>query len=121
MIRGIRGATTIVVDSPEEVYNGTQELVKEMVKQNSIAADAVASVVISTTPDISSSFPAKAVRTLEGWNYVPVMCTHEMNVEGSLPLCIRIMMHVNTSISQRDVHHIYLHEARTLRPDLVEK
>ncbi|MFC4354577.1 chorismate mutase [Chryseomicrobium palamuruense] len=121
MIRGIRGATTITVDNAEAVFTATQQLAIEMALQNDIAPDDVASVIISTTPDITSSFPAKAVRMLDGWNYVPVMCTHEMNVSESLPKCIRIMMHVNTDVNQQDVVHIYLNDAVTLRPDLVKK
>ncbi|MGI2327062.1 chorismate mutase [Planococcus sp. YIM B11945] len=119
MIRGVRGATTVMKDQPEEILLETKKLVLEMVKANKIDPELVASVIISTTPDISSAFPAKAVRTLENWTYVPVMCTHEMNVPGSLPLCIRIMMHVETALPQKEVQHIFMNEAMKLRPDLV--
>lgn len=121
MIRGIRGAITITDDTPEEVFAATQQVVQEMTLQNDIAPDDVASVIISTTPDITSSFPAKAVRTMDGWHYVPVMCTHEMNVPESMPYCIRVMMHVNTNAGQQDIVHVYLNEAVMLRPDLVKK
>ena len=53
------------------------------------------------------------------WTYVPVMCTHEMDVPGAITMCIRVLMHVNTEKSQRDVHHVYLNEAKKLRPDLI--
>ncbi|UJF25667.1 chorismate mutase [Planococcus sp. 107-1] len=121
MIRGIRGAITVSADKPEEILMETKKLVTEMAKENRIDPDAVASVIISTTTDISSAFPAKAVRTLENWTYVPVMCTHEMDVPGSLPLCIRVMMHVNTEVAQNEIQHIYLNDAIKLRPDLVKK
>lgn len=121
MIRGMRGATTITTDEPNAVFQATQELALEIARINEIEPNDVASVIISTTSDITSSFPAKAVRTLEGWNYVPVMCTHEMAVPNSLPRCIRMMMHVNTSRAQNEVHHVYLNEAVTLRPDLIKK
>lgn len=121
MIRGIRGAITVTADEAEEILLETRKLITEMVKENCIDPDNVASVIISTTTDISSAFPAKAVRTIENWTYVPVMCTHEMDVAGSLPLCIRVMMHVNTEIAQKDIQHIYLNEAIKLRPDLVKK
>jgi chorismate mutase len=120
MIRGVRGAITVAKDQPDEIFQETRKLVVEMVKANNIDPETVASVIISTTPDISSAFPAKAVRTLENWTYVPVMCTHEMNVPGSLPLCIRVMMHVNTEVKQKDVQHIFMNEAVKLRPDLVK-
>jgi chorismate mutase len=120
MIRGVRGAITVSADQPEEILKETRTLILEMVKENKIVPDDVASVIISTTTDISSAFPAKAVRTIEDWTYVPVMCTHEMDVPGSMPLCIRVMMHVNTSIPQQEIQHIYLNEAVKLRPDLIK-
>ena len=119
-MRGIRGATTIESDTPELIWQETAKLVTQMTEINKIDVEDIVSVTISTTPDIKSAFPAKAVRTMDGWEYVPTMCMHEMNVPGALPLCIRVLMHVNLNISQRDVHHIYLNEAVQLRPDLLK-
>jgi len=121
MIRGIRGATTVPEDQNELVLAETARLALEMAKKNDISPSSIASVIISTTKDISSAFPAKAVRSLEGWTYVPVMCTHEMDVPGSLEKCIRLLMHVNTDKEQQDIVHIYLNDAVQLRPDLVNK
>lgn len=121
MIRGIRGAVTVEEDTPEEVLAATRELVEEIVQANGIEPEKVASVLISTTPDVTSAFPAKAVRTLQGWAFVPIMCTHEMNVPGALPRCIRVMLHVNTEVAQHEIQHIFLKEAVQLRPDLAEK
>jgi chorismate mutase len=121
MIRGVRGAITVSADQPDEILKETKRLVLEMAKENKIEPDHVASVIISTTTDISSAFPAKAVRTIDEWTYVPVMCTHEMDVPGSMPLCIRVMMHVNTQLGQQEIHHVYLNEAMKLRPDLTAK
>lgn len=121
MIRGIRGATTIESNTPELIYSETERLVKEIVEANKIHPEDIASVILTTTPDINTDFPAKAVRSIEGWKYVPTMCTHEMNVPGALPLCIRVLMHVNTEVSQKDIKHIYLNEAVRLRPDLVNE
>ena len=121
MIRGVRGATTIQSDIAELVWGETASLVVEMVKANNIAPEDIASITISTTPDIKSAFPAKSVRMMEGWQFVPIMCMHEMDVPGALPLCIRVLMHVNTDVAQKDIQHIYLNEAVKLRPDLVRK
>lgn len=120
MMRGIRGAITVSADQADEILSETRKLVLEMAKQNGIDAEHVASVIISTTNDIASTFPAKAVRTIENWTFVPVMCTHEMAVPGSMPLCIRIMMHVNTALKQKEINHIYMNEAVKLRPDLLK-
>lgn len=121
MIRGIRGATTIPADTEDFVWAETAFLVVEMAKENRIVPEDIASITISTTADIRSAFPAKSVRSMDGWQYVPIMCTHEMDVPGSLPLCIRVLMHVNTSVAQQDIKHVYLHDAVKLRPDLVQK
>ncbi|MFD1030867.1 chorismate mutase [Metaplanococcus flavidus] len=120
MMRGIRGAITVSADHPAEILKETKNLVLEMAMQNDIEPDLVASVIISTTTDISSAFPAKAVRTIEDWTFVPVMCTHEMDVPGSMPLCIRVMMHANTAKSQQEINHIYMNDAVKLRPDLIK-
>ncbi len=121
MIRGVRGATTVTEDRAELIFNETETLVKEIVRANDIQPEDIISVLISTTPDITSGFPAKAVRSIEGWQYVPTMCTHEMSVPNALPLCIRVLLHINTELSQKDVRHIYLNEAISLRPDLVQE
>lgn len=117
-VRGLRGATTIPSDDAEAVLEATERLAKEIAAANHVSPEDIISVLISTTSDIQSTFPAKAVRTIEGWKYVPVMCTHEMNVPGGMPLCIRILMHVNCEIPQKDIVHIYQNDAVQLRPDL---
>ena len=119
-MRGIRWGKKIASDTPELIWQETAKLVTQMAENNNIDVEDIVSVTISTTPDITSAFPAKAVRTMDGWEYVPTMCMHEMNVPGALPLCIRVLMHVNSNVSQRDVNHIYLNEAVQLRPDLVK-
>lgn len=117
-VRGLRGATTVEHDEAQTVLQATGALVAEMAEANGIDPKEIISVLISTTTDIKSTFPAKAVRTIEGWKYVPVMCTNEIDVPGGLPLCIRALMHVNTETAQQDIKHIYQNEAVILRPDL---
>lgn len=120
MIRGIRGATTIEANLSDIIYSETAKLVETIAKTNNFQPEDIASVVISTTPDINAAFPAKAVRTLDGWQFVPTMCMHEMNVPDALPLCIRVLMHVNSDIPQKDIQHVYLNGATVLRPDLIQ-
>lgn len=121
MMRGVRGAITIDRDEAQQIWDATAQLCEQIVAENNIDIDAIASITISTTPDIHAAFPAKSVRTMPGWEFVPIMCMHEMDVPGALPLCIRVLMHVNTEVSQRDIVHVYLNEAVKLRPDLVRK
>lgn len=118
MIRGIRGATTVTENSEQEIVHATEKLIKEMIEKNKIEPDNVASVFISVTEDITAAFPAKAIRLLEGWTYVPVMCMREIPVEASLKQCIRIMAHVNTFQTQKEIQHVYQEGAMGLRPDL---
>lgn len=118
MIRGIRGAITIKEDNEHEVLNATEELLREMIKENEIEAENVAQVLMTVTDDIKAAFPAKAIRRFPDWTFVPVTCAKEIPVTGSLPLCIRVLMTVNTEKRQADIKHIYLKEAKKLRPDL---
>lgn len=120
MIRGVRGAITIEQDTPEQVWSETEKLVLEVVKANDIQPEDIASITISTTPDIKSAFPARPIRQMEGWQFVPIMCMHEMDVPGALPLCIRVLLHVNTETAQHEIQHVYLNDAVKLRPDLVK-
>jgi chorismate mutase len=118
MIRGVRGAITIRENQEEEIVSSTEELLVNMIELNRIAPDSVASIFISATEDINAAFPAKGLHRINGWTYVPVMCMREIPVPGSLKMCIRIMLHVNTSTDQDKLIHVYLREAKVLRPDL---
>ncbi|MGE6752269.1 chorismate mutase [Rossellomorea sp. NPDC071047] len=118
MIRGVRGATTTDYDNEKEVLLSTESLLREMILHNDIMAEDVASVFISATSDIRSVFPAKALRRIEEWKYVPVMCMQELDLPGALPNCIRVMIHLNTTTPQKDIQHIYMKNAVSLRPDL---
>lgn len=118
MIRGVRGAITVEINEEAIILRATENLVKKMIQENNIEAENVASVFVSVTDDLTSAFPAKVIRMLEGWAYVPVMCMKEISVPNSLEKCVRIMMHVNTEQSQKEIQHIYLEKAVQLRPDL---
>lgn len=121
MIRGVRGATTVQTNDANSMVENTKVLIEEMAKVNEVVPEDIASVLISVTSDLNAAFPAKALRTIEGWTYVPVMCMKEIEVPGSIEKCIRIMMTINTSKSQKSITHIYHNEAVKLRPDLTEK
>lgn len=101
----------------EEILAATRQLLALMIRRNGMEKEDVASALFTTTPDIDAEFPALAARQI-GWLDVPLLCGHEMTVPGSLPLCIRVMVHWNTEKSQSDIHHIYVCDAVKLRPDL---
>jgi chorismate mutase len=116
LCRGIRGATTVDSNTPEAILNATAELLTAMVKANSIRSEDVASAIFTTTPDLNAEFPALAARRL-GWNDVALLCGHEMAVPGSLAMCLRILLHVNTDKRADQIVHVYLRGAQALRPD----
>ena len=118
LVRGIRGATTVESNTREEILVAARELLDEIIHQNEIDPDHVASILFSTTADLSAEFPAVAAREA-GFTQVALECLTEMNVPGSLPKCLRILMHVNTDRPLAEIKHIYLHGARVLRRDLV--
>ncbi|MCB2180327.1 chorismate mutase [bacterium] len=116
--RGIRGATTVGRDTPENVLAMTKEMLESILKSNpDLKTEDIASAIFTTTADITSAFPALAAREL-GWVRVPMICAQEIPVPGSLPRCIRVLIHWNTEKPQAEIQHIYLHEAKNLRPDL---
>ena len=118
MIRGIRGATTVEQDTDKDITTKTKQLIEKMIIENKIKPEQVVQILISATSDIHAAFPAKVVRTFDGWQHVPVMCMQEMDVEHGLKQCIRVMMTVQTEMRQDEVRHVYLENAVTLRPDL---
>jgi chorismate mutase len=114
--RGIRGATTAEANTAEDILEVTEELMRAVIALNELDPDAVASVIFTTTPDLTATFPALAAREI-GWTEVPLMCAHEMAVPGSLQKCVRVMIHVNTTRSAAEIRHVYLKGARELRPE----
>jgi chorismate mutase len=115
--RGVRGATTVVANDREEILTATRQLLALMVRRNGIDKHDVASAIFTTTPDLDAEFPALAARQL-GWLDVPLLCGHELSVPGSLPNCIRVLVHWNTERQQNEIEHIYIRDAVRLRPDL---
>jgi len=114
--RGVRGATTVERDTAEDILEATRELLQEVIRCNDIDPDFVASAIFTTTPDLQAEFPAVAARQL-GWYDVALLCGHEMTRPGALPRCIRVLIHLNTTRAAKEIQHIYLRDAVTLRPD----
>lgn len=115
--RAIRGATTLEQDSASEVERKVQELLLEILDRNQVSHDDVVSVIFTSTPDISSAFPATAARGI-GFGDVPLLGASEADVKGGTPLCIRVLLHVTTQKTRSELRHVYLHGARGLRDDL---
>ena len=120
LLRGIRGATTVAANDAESILAGTEELLREIVRENEIELEWIASALFTLTPDLTAVFPAAAARRI-GWTLVPLLNFTEIGVPGGMPRCIRVLIHVNTERTQSEIVHVYLHEARALRPDLKRK
>ena len=116
MCRGVRGAITAQDNTAESILTATRELLETIVRLNDMEADDIASVYFTTTTDLNTTYPALAARQL-GWFDVPLLCGHEMNVPDGLPLCIRVLIHWNTTRRPNEIVHVYLREAKSLRPD----
>ena len=116
-VRGIRGATSIESNTRVEIISKTKELLQMMVEKNEVHLEDIASVIFSVTDDIDAEFPAIAARDI-GWIYTPLFCTREIPVKGSVKRCIRVLIHINSDKNQEEMIHIYLRDAKKLRPDL---
>ena len=112
--RGIRGATTVDDNTREDTLAAAKELLKEMIQANGVQEEEIACIFFTTTPDINRAFPAAAAREL-GLSQAPMLCGHEMNVPGSLPMCLRVLLLFNTEKGAEEIVHIYIKGARELR------
>jgi chorismate mutase len=117
VVRGIRGAITVKEDKAIEILQATAEVLGEIIKQNELNLQDIASIIFTTTADIKSTFPAEAARSM-GLDLVPLLCSQEIEVQGSIPLCIRLLFLVNTNKSQAEICHVFLRDAAKLRKDL---
>ncbi|HEY9771637.1 MAG TPA: chorismate mutase [Coleofasciculaceae cyanobacterium] len=117
-VRGIRGATTVTENTEVAMASAVKELLDELETYNLFQPDDLVCVIFTVTADLDAVFPAAAARKRLGWNYVPLIDLQQMDVKGSLPRCIRILIQVNTSLPQSAMIHRYLHQAQSLRPDL---
>lgn len=113
----MRGATVARDNTEEEILSASCELLSEMIAANSIDPKDIACIFFSATPDLDAAFPAAAARKL-GLVSVPLFGMQEMEVLGSPKKCVRILILTNTEKSPEEIKHVYLREARALRPDL---
>jgi chorismate mutase len=113
-MRGLRGATQISGNTVEAMEDAVVELCKEIERRNGIGPSDVVWAIFTVTHDIDADFPARAAR-VAGWSAVPMICSREIPVPGSLPLTVRVLLHVDGDGPR---NHVYLRGAQVLRPDL---
>src|SRR5665213_1989739 len=105
MVRGLRGATTVDVDSTEQVTERSQELMMRLMERNDLVEDDIVSALFTATADVTSISPATAIREI-GFGAVPLLCAAEIAVPGSTPRCIRVLLHVHTTRAKAEMHHV---------------
>src|SRR3954464_7362706 len=113
-LRALRGATTVEKNDADAILDGTEELVREVMKRNDLHPDHMVSCIFTCTTDLDAEFPAVAARRL-GLSSVPLLCAREIDVPGSLPRVIRLLVHC---YAEGEARHVYLREAASLRRDL---
>lgn len=120
LVRGIRGAITVDSNTKEEIIKRTKKLLTTLKRENGFKIEDIVSIFFSVTFDLNAAFPAQAARELD-WKRVPLFDMQEIDVPGSLPRCIRILIQINCSKSQQGIKHCYLRGAKILRKDLVKE
>jgi chorismate mutase len=115
-LRALRGAITVDANDADEILDATEELVREVMQRNSLEPADMVSCIFTCTDDLNAEFPAVAARRL-GLSTVPLLCTRELAVPGSLPRVIRLMLHCYQDAGS-EPRHVYLREAVSLRRDL---
>ena len=118
-VRAIRGAIQLDVDEREHLLASTRELVTAVMSANELDVADLVSIQFTCTPDLHSEFPAVAAREL-GMGDVPLLCTVEVDVPGSLPRVVRLMAHAELDVPRSQVQHVYLRGAAALRRDLAQ-
>lgn len=118
-VRAVRGAITLDEDSRAEILSRTQQLLAELFDRNDLDQDDVISMIFTSTGDLCAAFPAEAAREA-GFERVPLLCARELEIEGGIPMCIRVLVHAYTDRGSDELRHTYLREARQLRTDLPE-
>jgi chorismate mutase len=116
ILRALRGATTVERNDADEILAATDELVRELMSRNELEPEQLVSCIFTCTDDLNAEFPAVAARRM-GLSSVPLLCAREIDVPGSLPRVIRLLVHCYAD-SEREPRHVYLREAVSLRRDL---
>ena len=112
----LRGANSVERNEAQAILDATDELMRELMARNELEIDRMVSVIFTLTEDLNAEFPAVAARRL-GLDQVPLLCTREVPVPGSLPRVLRVLAHYYAPEGHRP-RHVYLREARSLRADL---
>jgi chorismate mutase len=118
-VLALRGAITLDHDTPEEIHDRTIRLLETLYERNGLSHDDIVSIFFTATPDVRSAPPAKSARSF-GLVDVPLLCAQEMDVDGALQMCVRLLLHLETDKARSELRHVFLRGAVALRPELAE-
>jgi len=120
-VRGIRGATTVEANTAKQIEDATYEMLSKIIYLNSINEDNVISVTFSITSDLNQLYPSVVLREHFNWNDTPILNFEEKDIVNSLEKCIRVLIYIHSDKQKKDMVHVYLKDAKKLRPDLCLK
>lgn len=118
-VLAIRGATTVQDNCSEEILKETTVLMQKIIKDNNLNIDDIISIIFTMTKDLDAVYPSVAVRDLLNICDTPLLNFEEKYIQGSLEKCVRVMININSNEYKNKVKHVYLNEAKKLRPDIV--
>lgn len=119
IMRGLRGAITVDDDDGAQIRQATAEMLTALMERNAVDSENIVSMMFTATQDLRADFPAVAAREM-GMTRVPLMCAPEIDVPGSMPRCIRVMIHCYMP-REATPRHVYLRDAVRLRADLADE
>ena len=118
--RGVRGATTVLDNTRDDILAATEELLRRILGANSVTADDIAGIFFTVTDDLDAEYPALAARRM-GLTQTAMLCAREIPVQGErAEKCIRVMLFINTDLPPARIRHVYLRGAAVLRPEWAE-
>jgi chorismate mutase len=113
----IRGAITVEANTEKDILESTTELLQTIMDRNTLEEKDILSIYFTGTKDLTKVYPAVAARDM-GLTTCSLLCAQEMDIEGSLKMCIRVLLHVESERLQSEASHVYLRKAKSLRPDI---
>lgn len=120
-VRGIRGAITVNENTAEHIKDATYEMISKIINLNSINEDDIISIIFTITKDLNQIYPSVVIREHFNWNDTPILNFEEKDIVNNLKKCIRVLIYIHSDKSKKDIIHVYLKEAKKLRPDLCVK
>jgi len=115
----LRGAITVASNTVESIDEATLLLMNTLVDENGISENDIVHVLFTATSDLTARYPSVILRQALGWDHTAMLNFEEKVIDGQLPRCIRVLLLIETQRPKDSFKHIYLREARKLRPDWV--